>query len=291
MDEAERTSAHALELANRLELEELKANVLNTIGVISMMQGNLRQARVHPIEEAANLAASSSERVRALTNLAVLWDSDGFTGEAGRYGSLANEAARRMGDKMMQFWVQTGEIQEELFGEGHWDEALERATAYLAATAAIGGHYLDPGIRLCRAYIHAARAEDAAAEEDLELALAAVDQSGGDVQAIAPTLNVAASVNQLLGKHDRAVELVDRLLDVLGPRPSVRPGSRGNAAVFYRAGRPRVAGALRLKFAETGRVWAATLVCSGNAADAAEIYAQIGRRTRKPSRGYSAQSN
>ena len=77
LDEAERTSTHALELATRLELEELKANVLSTRGVIRMIEGDFRQSRVH-LEEAANLAASSSERVRALTNLAVLWDSDGY---------------------------------------------------------------------------------------------------------------------------------------------------------------------------------------------------------------------
>jgi tetratricopeptide (TPR) repeat protein len=250
--------------------------VLNTLGVISMMQGDLRQARVS-IEEAATLAASSSERVRALTNLAVLWDSDGYGGEAGRYGRLANDAALRMGDKMMQFWAQTGEIQEVLFAEGNWDETLERATAYLAATAAIGGHYLDPGIRLCRAYIYAARAEDAAAEEDLELALAAVNLRGRDVQAIAPTLNVAAGVNQLLGKHDHAVELVDRLLEIIRTSTVRAPGLRAdNAAVFYRAGRAdEWLELVRAKFAETGRVWAATLLCSGNAADAAEIYSHI----------------
>ncbi len=273
MDDAKRASTHALELANLLELEELKANVLNTLGVISMMQGDLRQARVS-IEEAASLAASSSERVRALTNLAVLWDSDGYGGEAFRYGSLANDAARRMGDKMMQYWAQTGEIQEVLFAEGSWDEALERATAYLAATAAIGGHYLDPGMRLCRAYIYAARAEDAAAEQDLELALGTIDPSSRDIQAIAPTLNGAAAVNQLLGKHDRAVELVDRLLEVLKTTTARAPGIHADsAAVFYRAGRAEEWLELsRAKFAETGRVWAATLLCSGNAADAAEIY-------------------
>jgi class 3 adenylate cyclase len=278
LDGAERTSTEALELADRLELEELQASVLNTRGVLHMVQGDIRQARVH-IEEALNRTTSSSERVRALTNLAVLWDSDGYTTEASRYGRLANEAARRMGDKMMQFWVQTGEIQEELFGDGNWDEALARATAYLEATAAIGGHYLDPTIRLCRAYILAARFEDAAAERDVETALGAIDEGGG-IQAVAPNLNAAARVYQLLGKHDRAVEIVDRLLKLLNEGSISRaPGVRAdNAVTFYRAGRAEEWLELsRSKFAETGRLWAANLVCSGNAADAAEIYAHIGQ--------------
>jgi tetratricopeptide (TPR) repeat protein len=242
-----------------------------------MLNGDLRQARAH-LEEVVRRTTSSSERVRSLTNLAVLWDSDGYMGEATRYGRLANEAARRTGDKMQQFWVQTGEIQEELFGEGQWDEALERAATYLQETAAIGGHYMDPTILLCRAYIFAARGEDAAAEADLELALAAIDPSGG-VQAIAPNLNAAAQVNQLLGRHDRALELVDRLLDVLQSLSARAPGMRAdNAAVFYRAGRANQWLEVITRIcAETGRVWAATLVCSGRAADAAEIYAHGGQ--------------
>jgi tetratricopeptide (TPR) repeat protein len=242
-----------------------------------MLKGDLRQSRVH-LEEVVSRTTSSSERVRALTNLAVLWDSDAYMGEATRYGRLANDAARRTGDKMQQFWVQTGEIQEELFGEGHWDEALERAAAYLEETAAIGGHYMDPTILLCRAYIFAARGEDAAADANLELALAAIDPSGG-VQASVPNLNAAAQVNQLLGRYDRALELVDRLLDVLQSLSARAPGFRAdNAAVFYRAGRAdEWLELIRRKCAETGRVWAATLVCSGKAADAAEIYAHGGQ--------------
>lgn len=136
---------------------------------------------------------------------------------------------------------------------------------------------MDPTLRLCAAYIHAARAEDAVAEKHLGLALAVIDLSGG-VQAVAPNLNAAAQVNELLGKHDRAVELIDRVLDVLQTTSARSPGIRAeNAVAFYRAGRADEWLQLaRVKFAQTGRVWAATLLCSGNAADAGEIYAQIG---------------
>jgi class 3 adenylate cyclase/tetratricopeptide (TPR) repeat protein len=276
MDEAEQTSRHALELADSLELEELQANVLGTLGVIGMLRGDLRHGRLH-LEEVLSRTTSSAERVRALTNLAVLWHSDGFEGEATRYGRLANDAARRTGDKMMLFWVETGEILEELFGGGRWDEALERTASHLEATAAIGGHYLDPTVELCRAYIYAARAEDAVAEQHLERALAGIDLSGG-VQAIAPNLNAAAQVSELLGKHERSIELIDQLLEVLQTTAARSPGIlAANAVAFYRAGRAdKFLELVRLKFAETGRVWAATLLCSGNAADAAEIYARIG---------------
>jgi class 3 adenylate cyclase/tetratricopeptide (TPR) repeat protein len=276
LDDADATSTHALGLAETLELEELQANVLGTLGVIALLRGDIRQSKAH-FEEVLSRTTSSAERVRALTNLAVVWHSDGFSGEATRYGRLANEMSRRIGDKMMLFWVETGEILEELFGQGRWDEALERITAYLEATSAIGGHYMDPSMQLCAAYIYAARAEDAAAVEYLELALAAIEPRG-DVQAVAPSLNTASQVYELLGDHDRAVVLIDRLLDLLRTTTARSPAIRGeNAVAFYRAGSAdKWLELARLKFAETGRVWAATLVCSGKAADAAEIYAQIG---------------
>jgi tetratricopeptide (TPR) repeat protein len=136
---------------------------------------------------------------------------------------------------------------------------------------------MDPSMQLCAAYIYAARAEDAAAVEYLELALAAIEPRG-DVQAVAPSLNTASQVYELLGDHDRAVVLIDRLLDLLRTTTARSPAIRGeNAVAFYRAGSAdKWLELARLKFAETGRVWAATLVCSGKAADAAEIYAQIG---------------
>ncbi|MEP6811740.1 MAG: AAA family ATPase [Actinomycetota bacterium] len=274
-DEAERTSTQALELAVELGLDELQANVLCTQGVIALLGGDLRSARGR-LEAALERAVSSSERIRALTNLAVMWDIDGYPLEAKRYGSLANDTARRTGDKMMQFWTQTGEIQEELFGGGDWDEALERASGYLVATAEIGGHYMDPSIRLLRAFILAARGDDVAAEADVEIGLSAIDPHGA-AQAVAPNLNLAAQVNELLGRHDRAVELIDRILDTLRTRSVRAPGIRADgAAAFYRAGRAKEWLQLSAGFVQTGRVWAAMLVCSGRAADAAEIYSHTG---------------
>ena len=177
---------------------------------------------------------------------------------------------------MMQFWVQVGEIQEELFGRGEWDEALERASIYLDATAEIGGHYMDPGVQLLRSYIHAARGDDVAAEPGLESALRAIDLQGG-TQAVAPNLNLAAQVNVLLGKHDRAGELIDRLLGVIRNASERAPAIRADgAAAFYRTGRAEAWLQLAARYAQTGRVWPAMLICSGHAADAAEIYSQIG---------------
>jgi class 3 adenylate cyclase/tetratricopeptide (TPR) repeat protein len=276
LDDADRTCTRALELAERLELDELRASVLNTLGVIAMIKGDLRSARSF-IEEAVSATSSSSERARGLTNLAVLWFTDGYPGEAYRQAQLAFETARRMGDRMTLFWLESGEIQEELFMEGRWDEALEQLNSWLERTAAVGGHYLEPGVRLIRAQIQAARGRDDDAERDLELALAALDPAGG-TQAVAPNLSGAAVVSQLLGRDDRAAELTDRLWEIAKDAPHRAPAMSGNAAVsIWRAGRAdRWLELFTHRLAETGRAWPARLICSGRAAEAAELYAYIG---------------
>jgi class 3 adenylate cyclase len=276
LEEAERAAEDALIVAQGLALDELRATILNTRGVIALQRGDLRRARAE-MEEALAVGASTAQQIRAVTNLAVTWDSDGFTGEAARYGRLANEMGRRTGNKFMLIWSQAGEILEEVFAFGDWDGALERASAYLAETAELGGSYMDPGMRILRAYVHAARGDAAAADAELEIGLDGVD-SGGGIQAVAPTLTQAARVHQILGRDRPAVELVERVLAALREASMRAPGIRAdNALAFWVVGR----GAQWLEiadagFAETGRAWVGRLICSGRIPDAAELLSQIG---------------
>ena len=274
--DAERTSTRALELAEALDLDELRASVLNTLGVLAMVNGDLRRSRVF-IEQAISATASSSERVRGLTNLAILWHTDGYVGEADRHAQLAIETASRMGDTLMFLWLESGEIHVTLVMQGRWDEALERVASWLERTAAIGGHYLEPAMRLHSAQIYAARGEDADAERELERALAAVDLGGGP-QAVVPNLSAAAIVYQLLGRHERAVELLDSMWEIVKEAPHRAPAFSGEQMVsIWRAGRAdRWRGLLETRFAETGRSWPAWLICAGRAADAAELYGYVG---------------
>jgi tetratricopeptide (TPR) repeat protein len=275
LDEADSAAVDALVIAERLALDELRATVLNTRGVIALHRGDLRRARTEM--ERALASGGSSEQIRAVTNLAVTWDSDGFLGEATRYGRLANEMGRRTGNKLMLIWSQAGELAEDVFAAGDWDGMLERAHAYLAETAELGGGYLDPGIRLLCAYVHAGRGDDAAAAAELETGLAAVD-AGGGIQAVAPTLTLAARVEQILGHHAHARELVDNALSAVREASDRAPGLRADMALaFHFAGcSEQWLEIARARFAETGRVWAARLICSGRLEYAAELYSQIG---------------
>jgi class 3 adenylate cyclase/tetratricopeptide (TPR) repeat protein len=274
--DAEQTSTRALELAEALGLDELRANVLNTLGVLALTNGELRRARAF-IEQAISVTASSSERARGLTNLAILWHTDGYPGEADRHAELAIETASRMGDTLMFLWLESGAIHQTLVMQGLWDEALERLASWLERTAETGGHYLDPGMRLLGAQIYAARGRDADAQRELELALAAVDLAGGP-QAVVPNLSAAAIVYQRLGRDERALELVDSMWEIVKEAPHRAPALSGEQMVsIWRAGRAgRWRELIETRFAETGRSWPAWLVCAGRAADAAEIYAHVG---------------
>jgi tetratricopeptide (TPR) repeat protein len=272
---AESVCLEALRLVEPLGLDDLHANVLNTYAVIKMMNGDLRVARPQ-MERALQLATSSAERVRTTQNLGVLWFLDGYYLEAERYGRMAGELARRMGEQSWAWWVHAAEIQQEPFGEGRWDEALALSAALLAETEAVGGHYMDPATQMMRAFIFAARGEDDAARFELERGLGSINPSGG-MQAVAPTLNVAAQVNLLLGERDRAVDLIGTLVRTIREKGVRAPGPEsGSAATIWRTGFADEWAVNARGFAETGRVWAANLVISGRGADAVPLYEQIG---------------
>jgi tetratricopeptide (TPR) repeat protein len=275
LEAAESVCLRAMELVEPLGLDDLHANLLNTYAVIKLQHGDLRAARPH-LEHALRLASGSTTRIRTATNLGVLWFLDGFEGQGKHYGQMANELARRMGEKSWEWWVDAAKIQQESVGEGRWDEALVLSAAVLADTEAVGGHYMDGSLQMLRALIFAARGEDSDARFALERGLAAANPKGG-TQAVAPILNIGAQVKLLLGDFDGARELIARLLDTLRESGIRAPGLDGGAAAtFWRTGFADAWLEIAEEFAETGRVWAAKLVISGRAADAVALYEQIG---------------
>jgi tetratricopeptide (TPR) repeat protein len=274
LEEGARTSHEAAAFAAELGLDETRANALNTAGVVALHAGELRRAR-SLFEEVLSRPTSSTERTRALGNLAVTWATDAFCTEAERIGKLAIEAAARMGDRIQMFWFEAAAIAEQAFGLGHWDETVDRVSAFLETTAALGGHYMEPAVRLARAVVLASRGDGAAAESDLETALGLIDLASGDTQAVVPTLMEAAYVNLVLGSTARAGELMELAV------PAVRaaahrapPISADGALTLIRTGHAELWLELcETRFAETGRVWASKLMCEGRAHDAVEIYA------------------
>jgi class 3 adenylate cyclase/tetratricopeptide (TPR) repeat protein len=274
LEDGERMSREAAELAEKLGLDESRANALNTAGVIALHRGDLRRAR-SLFEAVLSGPTSSTERTRALGNLAVTWGTDGFIWEADRLGELAVETASRMGDRIQMLWFEAGAIVQEAFGVGRWHEIPGRVSSFVDSAAAVGGHYMESSVRVVRAVVLASWGDEAGAERDIEVALGLVDLASGDIQNIVPTVMEAAYVNLILGKTERAIELVTLAY------PAIRDGGLRAPAVtaegaftWIRTGfTKRWLDLCETKFAETGRVWASKLMCEGRAYDAVEIYA------------------
>ena len=275
VEEAVALSEEALRLAETLELDELRAAVLNTLGVVRLIQGELRNA-VALMEGVVDLAAvRGTEHTRALTNLSVTYDSDGFMGKAEEYVGRAVESATRNGDRTHLLWLESARLRTKLYGEGRWAEALAGMEAFLETIAGLGGHYLEPAIRGGRACILAGMDEVDAALGDIDFVLDLIDDRS-DAQTVVPTYMECGFALTMLGDVDRARELVTAALPHIEASRHRAPGvTADNAATVARVGLSDVWLRKHESFAEAGRVWAAQLVYRGRAADAADLYEHI----------------
>src|SRR5205823_1562896 len=167
----------AIRLAEQLDLDELRANLLTTQATAKLANGQLADAE-DLLNQAVALAEplASPEAARALVNLAALGASSYERDEWRARTDRAAEYATRIGDRRTLLWLEPFYIRGA-FVEGDWDQALTRADAYLEAAEALGGHYSARGIYLIRALMLAARGDSASAAADLERGLAGIDEA------------------------------------------------------------------------------------------------------------------
>jgi len=138
-DEAIRVGQEALDMAERLGLDELRANVLATIG--TAMSNSEPGTGDELLREAVAIgtALNSVEAPRALNNLAV---SAFFQGSIRREHELLLEsraAADRLGsDNFVRFTE--GNLCWTFYAIGDWDESLRRSDAFIAECEAGSPH-------------------------------------------------------------------------------------------------------------------------------------------------------
>jgi class 3 adenylate cyclase/tetratricopeptide (TPR) repeat protein len=274
-EEAERVAAAALELAETLGLEELRASVLNTLGVVRLADGDIVEARALATRAVDVASSGSPEALRALTNLAVIAICDGDPAAWRAAHTLAVDAATRAGDRVITMWLESGEIRAGDYVEGRWDSVLDRTTAFLDEVTALGGHYTERGVYVLRALIRASRGDAAGAERDLEQAVGRLG-TNTDAQSQIPTLVDAAGVCLLLGDEQRALDLLMRALPFARASKNRAPGiGADGACTIVRVGLAAEWTKHFAAAADTARVEAARLVFSGRTVEAAEVYRRI----------------
>jgi class 3 adenylate cyclase/tetratricopeptide (TPR) repeat protein len=300
--DAVRIGEEALEMAERLGLDEIRARALNNLGTARVSLGQVEG--LVELERAADLALAmhSLEAPRVLNNLGSAYAS---LGDFRRQHELLREAVRVGEDLGALSIVRHARafLAGSMFWTGSWDEVLALAEKCLAE----GGREASSGeigIWRNRARVLLARDDVAGALRDAEMALAGSRQMR-DPQSMFPALGVAAVVYLAVGREAEArefgTELIEqmkrsaewRVLDfsfVAGPlgladelreRLEQLPPTRLNAANlalvdrdYGRAAELFDEGGVAFAAADSRRLWGAQLASEGRHREAEEQLGQ-----------------
>lgn len=209
-EEAIQIGREALEMAEQLGLDELRAHALNNIAIAKLKLGD--REGIADIERSIEiaLAAKSPEAARGYNNLgSATWQ----LGDARRSQELYEEAVRvaeELGSGAIGRFSRLVLIQLR-FIRGEWREAFQEADAFIAACEAGDPHYLESSVRADRARARLARGDVEGALDDISRA---IDHARGakDPQALVPTLARAARLFTEVGQLDEATRAADEVL-------------------------------------------------------------------------------
>jgi len=286
VDEALSTGRAALVLAEELGLDEIRANVLSTIGMTRTLIGDLGgmddQERSVEIARAAN----SVDVIRSLGNLASTQLDFGHIARARETLEEAAVEAQRFGSVWYRDWI-APERATYLFYEGEWDAAVRVVDELVAAIEA--GElttFMEAPNRVMRARIGLARGDVDGALADLEKSVE-LGRAAKNPQLLHPVLAAFAAVQAELGRSEAAAVAVDEVLEDLRVHPVIASAFWVLDLGYAQAalGRPaELFEALDLLRISTPWAEAARAYASGDFSAAAAILSEIGS---KPDAAYA----
>jgi class 3 adenylate cyclase len=219
-----RVGAEALAMAEELGLDEVRANALDTIGVLRVGTGD--EGGIEDIERSISiaLAANSAECVRGYSNLAGSWYQLGQVRRGSEVDEEALRAAERFGDEIGRRFLRG----HRLFAScllGRWEECIALADEFIAESEAGLSHYHEPLARCTRAFVRLARDDSAGTVEDARRGLEAV-RHVKDPQTSENLLGVTALTLHEAGQVEQAEALAEELLEMSsgGKRPRLHEG-------------------------------------------------------------------
>jgi tetratricopeptide (TPR) repeat protein len=221
-DDALRTGASALELAEQLELDELRVDVVVTIGMAKANAGDL--TGIDDLEHAIALAAGRAFRAawRGYNNLAVAATHRlGDIPRAYRYSEEGLRVAERFGDRTQIVWFR-GQFVYSMYELGEFDEAIGNADEVIAAAEGGFPNNVEASSRAFRACIRLARDDVEGAAADAQRAIELTSMGGLPLHDTPSTLTLAAVVLLGLGRRTEAAALVDEVIDRAGTRGVAR---------------------------------------------------------------------
>jgi hypothetical protein len=202
-----RIAEEALEMADSLGLDELRAHALATIGAAKTTLGDA--SGITDQERALEIALEIDSPIAStiLNNLAVA--ADGLEGDLFRTEELQYEAqrlAQRFGDQAMLRFGR-GNLIWVRFERGHWDDSLAGADEFIAQCETGSPHTLESFVRVIRGRLRLGRDDVDGSLDDLSRA-AALAREVGDEDGLGSVLAVSAAVYAALERWIEAEELV-----------------------------------------------------------------------------------
>ena len=212
-----RLATEALAMAEALDIDELRAHALTTIGLGKANLGN--RAGIDDYERALKiaLAINSPQVGTIINNIAV---SDFFAFDFVRTDELFEEGqglAERFGDAAGVRWLRAQRA-GMAFMRGRWDDGLRQLDDFIAECERGSPHYLEGRCHSDRAGIREGRGDLEGALADYERSLA-LARPAGDPQALLPLLASAVAAFETHGRLDAARLLAQELVDLAREHP------------------------------------------------------------------------
>ncbi|MBM2823534.1 MAG: Guanylate cyclase protein [Thermoleophilia bacterium] len=204
-------------MAEALELDELRASALATIGTSKGYLGD--PTGVRDLERALELAvAANSPRAGTIANNIAV--AAFFALDLRRAGELFDEGraiAERFGDASGVRWLRAQQALYSLI-LGRWDDALRMIEEFIAECEAGSPHYLEGRTRENRAEIREARGDVEGALADYHRAVT-LARSSNDPQVLLPTLGSVSLAFETHGLADEARDLAREVVELARTYP------------------------------------------------------------------------
>ena len=215
-----RHALEALEMADRLRLDDLRVHALTTIGSAKEYLGDTTGR--DDLERAVEIGRTTNSPMTAgaLNNLGVVID----TYDVRRVQTLYHEGIReaeRFGDLRLLRFLRANLIPAAWI-LGEWDDALATANDFIAECEK-SPHILEGPTRQFRGYIGLARGHRDDAFADFRSSLELARENPNDPQTLVPALIRFAWANLQVGRGEDAKAAFAEALPLLEKHPYARP--------------------------------------------------------------------
>ena len=272
-EEAVRVGSSVLEIADELDLDELRAHALCSLGPARARLGD-KEGGIRDLERAIEIASriNSLQAVRGHGNLRAVLADEGDLSRASEVRAKGHRLAERMGLRYYVRQSRFDELEDLYLGGSSWDQVLIWADE-LAEERSFNA----TTVFEVRARIRLARGDGDGAASDAVRALA-LARASTDAQVLLPALATSSLVDISTGRDSEATSRTDELLALVRSfgAPTTALVMPALSVVLHRLGRGDELPEPDARRGSTPWLEAASAYVAEDFGRAAEIYGRIG---------------